>query len=212
VTAAQAASWVISYDTPGSGEGAPRSTGAIFSNAQDGRGSPGYTQLSGDALFRLYRATGEARHLELLRDTVHGFAQYLPRAERAPTSVAGRRPRADTSDWLDDDVFVPAGAVFDTSALLSYAELPGVYVRVDTGFVFTFDHVDARVKERAPGRFVVTLTNPTTVDAAVRVLAESEADAARPLAPGALLGARVVEIPAGGTADVDFDVPARPLP
>jgi hypothetical protein len=213
--AVQVASWVISYDVPAGADaaGAPpvRATGAVFSNVQNMRGAPGYTLLSGDALLRLYRATGETRHLELLRDTVHNLAQYLPRVERAaPADPAGggaRRGRADPSGWLeDDDDLVPARAVFDASAMLSYTEVPGVYVRTDTAFVFAFDHVDARVRERGPGRLVVTLENPTSVDAAVRILAESEADAARPLAPAAVLTARVVGVPAGGAADVAFDL------
>jgi hypothetical protein len=195
-----------------------RSTGAVFSNAQNGRGTTGFTLLSGDALFRLYRATGDASHLELLRDTVHNLAQYLPRAEQADQAQrpAGervpRRARADTSDWLEpgDDVF-PPGGVFDASCLLSYAEVPGVYVRTNRAFVFAFDHVEARVREQAPGRLVVALKNPTAVDASVRVLAESDADATRTLGVGALLGARVVAVPAGGSTDVELEVPS-PMP
>jgi len=218
--AAQLASWVISYDAPAgaAADGAARATGAMFVNAQNVRGAPGYTLLSGAALLRLYRATGEVRHLELLRDTVHNLAQYLPRAERAERAgfdrlPAQRRGRADTSAWLDDDDdLLPARAVFDASAMLSYTEVPGVYVRTDTAFVFAFDHVDARVRARERGSLVVTLENPTSIDAAVRVLAESDLDAARPLAPGAVLAARVVAVPAGGAVDVTFDVPPPPAP
>jgi hypothetical protein len=221
-TARQVGSWVISYDDATGGAraaGNPRATGAVFSNAQNGRGAPGYTLLSGDALFRLYRATDAEAHLELLRDTVHNLSQYLPLAEQAERPTADRAPRPDarparrargeTRDWLDGGgSVVPAASVFDSACLLSYSEIPGVYVRTDTAFVFTFDHVEARVRERAPGRLVVAVKNPTSVDAAVRVLGESAAEAARPLGPGALLGARVVAVPAGGTTDVDFDAPA----
>jgi hypothetical protein len=218
--ARQVSSWVISYDYPLGAARPPaagdvRATGAVFSNAQNGRGAPGYTLLSGDALFRLYRATGEVAHLELLRDTVHNLAQYLPRAEQAEQAPhasgerAPRRARADTSDWLDpaDDV-VPAGGAFDAACLLTYAEVPGVYVRTNRGFVFTFDHVEARVRERGPTRLVIGLKNPTTIDASVRVLAESDADAAKPLGPGALLAARVVAVPSGGSVDVELEVPS----
>jgi hypothetical protein len=226
-TARMVASWVISYDAP-DGAGDVRATGAVFSNAQNGRGAPGYTLLSGDALFRLYRATGDTAHLELLRDTVHNLVQYLPRAEQAdraapapgdlPTlatlaTLATRRARADTSGWLDGGPEVmPASSVFDTASLLSYSEVPGVYVRTGSGFVFVFDHVEARVRERAPGRLVVTVKNPTSVDASVRVLGESDAEAARPLGPGALLAARVVAVPAGGAVDVDFEAPVATAP
>jgi hypothetical protein len=99
--------------------------------------------------------------------------------------------------------------VYDTASLLAYSEVPGVYVRTSPGSLFVFDHVEARLRERAPGRVVVTLKNPTSVDAEVRVLAESDAEATRPLGPGALLGARVVTVPAGATADVDFEAPVE---
>ena len=54
-------------------------------------------------------------------------------------------------------------ALFDAIGLLSYTEVPGIYVRVDTGFVFVFDHVTARIKERARGRLVLAVANPTRV-------------------------------------------------
>jgi hypothetical protein len=214
-TARQVGSWVISYDAPDPDRGGDvRATGAVLSNAQNGRGAPGYMLQSGDALFRLYRATGDTTLLELLRDTVHNLAQYLPLADQADRAAPSggerqaRRARADTRDWLDraPDA-LPATSVYDTACLLTYSEVPGVYVRTESGFVFVFDHVEARVRERAPGRLVVTIKNPTSVDAGVRVLGESDAEAARPLGPGALLAARVVAVPAGAAVDVDFDAP-----
>jgi hypothetical protein len=219
--ARQLATWVISYDFwPAGGgaetAGAMRSAGAVFGNAQDRRGAPGYVALSGDALFRLYRATGDRSCLELLRDTVHNLAQYLPRGEtseraaRAATEGALGRARADTGDWAEPaEDMVPADGVFDTIGLLTCTEVPGVYVRTSTGFLFAFDHVDARVTQQALGRLIVTLTNPTQVEATVRVLGESDGEAARPLEPGALLAARLVVVPAGGSADVEFEAPAE---
>jgi hypothetical protein len=212
------ATWVISHDhhpLAGGDSDAPgvlRTTGAVLSDAQHKRGSPGYVLASGDALLRLYRATGEIALLELLRDTVHNMAQYLPRAEgaarardAAPVPPAQACARADTSDWLDDaGGIVPTLGVYDTSSLLAYAEIPGLYVQTDGDVVFAFDHVDATVKERSADGLIVTLTNPTHADAVVRVLAETTADAAHPLAPGAVAASRAVPVPAGGTADVDL--------
>ena len=112
---------------------------------------------SGDALLRLYRATGDVALLELLRDTVHNLAQYLPDAgARTPPRRRPRRvPRADTGRWLEPgDSVVPADGVFDAIGLLSYTEVPGIYVRPDTGFVFVFDHVTARIKDRTRGQLV----------------------------------------------------------
>jgi len=208
------ASWVISYDTPPVGRGCPRpgairATGAVFTDAQNRTGAPGYVLSSGAALFRLYRATGDLALLELLRDTVHNLAQYLPLAER-PTGGAGRsRPeadcaRADTAAWLEPNgrLVVPAPGLYDAIALLSYTEIPSVYAQTDAGFVFAFDHVEARVKERLAGRLVVMLKNPTATEARLRLLAESATDAALPLAPGAVLEAPLTVVPPGATVEV----------
>jgi hypothetical protein len=208
--AAQLSSWVISYDHP-AGDAGTRATGAVLSNAQSARGAPGFTLLSGDALLRLYRATGELRHLELLRDTVHNLAQYLPRAEEAERATREaqppRRARADTTDWLDpsDDV-APAGSLFDAACMLSYAEVPGVYVRTTSKQVFAFDHVDARLEAPKGAPLRLQLANPTESEAVVRVLAETDAEAAKPLAPGAVLAARTVTVPARGSAELELTV------
>ncbi len=208
------ASWVISYDAPpaGRGCGTPepiRATGAVFTDAQHRSGAPGYALSSGAALFRLYRATGEVALLELLRDTAHNLAQYLPGADGAPRPAgAGGRDsgdcsRADSSDWLaDNGSVVPAAGLYDAIALLTYTELPSVYAQTDAGFVFSFDHVDARVKERLGGRLVVALRNPTTTEATVRLYAESAADAALPLQADAILGAPTAVVPPGGAVEV----------
>ena len=144
---------------------------------------------SGDALLRLYRATGDVALLELLRDTVHNLAQYLPRAdERRPASgddaaCARRRHRALAGS--PGDGVVPADGVFDAIGLLSYTEVPGVYARVDTGFVFVFDHVTARIKERgARAGWSLAVANPTRADATVRILAETAPTPASRCGPG----------------------------
>jgi len=208
------ASWVISYDAPPSAHGCPppgaiRAAGAVFTDAQNRTGAPGYVLSSGAALFRLYRATGEVALLELLRDTAHNLAQYLPLADAPhPPAGAGARDsgvcaRADSSDWLvENGSVVPAPGLYDAIALLTYTELPSVYAQTDVGFVFAFDHVEARVKERLGGRLVVALRNPTATEATVRLFAESAADAALPLPPDAILGAPTAVLPAGGTLEV----------
>ena len=229
-TAHLLATWVISYDAPPAGRGCPppgplRASGAVFTDAQSRIGAPGYVLSSGAALFRLYRATGDVALLELLRDTVHNLAQYLPRGEDPGETAAGlaRRDsrgsrslsdsrdardsddcsRADTTDWLEaTGGVVPPQGLFDAIALSAYTEVPGVYAQIDAGFVFAFDHLDARVKERLTGGLVVALRNPTATEATVRLYAESAADAALPLHEGAVLAAPTAVVPAGGTVEV----------
>ena len=214
-----AASWVISYDAPPTGHDcddgeAPRATGAVLWDAQSRRGSPGYLLLSGDALFRLYRATGDTALLTLLRDTVGNMAQYLPLADAAPAArPANPRlcSRADTRRWLEPGGVVPVGSAFDAMAMLAYTEVPGLYARIDKGFVFAFDHVDARIKERLAGKLVVALTNPTKHDAVVRLFAESTAEAAEPLRPGAVCEAPTVTVAPGSTLEVLLPLPVAAM-
>jgi hypothetical protein len=208
------ASWVISYDSPPTGRGCPppgpiRATGAVFTDAQNRRGAPGYVLSSGSALFRLYRATGDVALLELLRDTAHNLGQYLPliddggRSASAGARDSGDCSRADSSDWLvENGSVLPAAGLYDAIALLTYSELPSVYAQTDAGYVFAFDHVEARVKERLAGRLVVALRNPTETEATVRLYAESAADAALPLQPDAILGAPTAVLPPGGSVEV----------
>src|SRR6185295_13886189 len=87
--------------------------------ALERRGSPGYLVSSGDALLRLYRATGDVALLELLRQTIHNLAQYLPPAGGTPAVPAGDRPDGDcprtaTARWLDPGGgVVPVDGAFD---------------------------------------------------------------------------------------------------
>ena len=69
-----------------------RATGAVFWSAASAPRLARATCLSsGDALLRLYRATGDVALLELLRDTVHNLAQYLP---ETPPARQGARDNA----------------------------------------------------------------------------------------------------------------------
>jgi hypothetical protein len=222
-TAHLLASWVISYDAPPAGRGCPapgetRATGAVFTDAQNRTGAPGYAVASGAALFRLYRATGDVALLDLLRDTVRNLAQYLPLAQRAGEGDRRPRPsgdcaRADTAAWLETSGgIVPAAGRFDALALLAYTEIPSVYAQTDAGLVFAFDHVEARVRERLAGRLVVSLRNPTETEARLRLYAESAAEAALPLPPDAVLEAPTAVVPAGSTVEVTMPPMTAPAP
>ncbi len=186
------ATWVVSHDGDPCPTEAPWLTGKVIPDAQNRTPGSGLVLLAGDALLRLARATGERGFLELLRDIV---AQVDRPGAPCPTSTAVRgdsRLRAEV---------VPDG-LSDAVGLLTATRIPGVYAQIDKPFVFAFDAVEARVKERMPGRLVLSLRNPTESDASVRVMAETASDANRPLAPGAVLDALAVAIPAGGVKDV----------
>lgn len=208
----QCATWCTSYDfafPPQSlfGRMDMRAAGSVWANAQNKHGAPGICTLSGDALFKLYRATGELRYLELLREIAHNMGQYLSRADRP---VGGMAPgwmteRVNLSDWLEGvgEIF-PGSCWCEVSLMQTYVEAPGLYVQPDTGFVYALDHIDAAVEERGPAGLLVRITNPTAFPAAVRVYAEPSHALSRPLGQNALWGGPVVRLAPGETAQVTY--------
>ncbi|MCX7004527.1 MAG: hypothetical protein NTV22_14820, partial [bacterium] len=213
--AGQCASWCMSYDyqfPPAStfGRMHMRTTGTVFASVQNKHSAPGICTLSGDALFKLFRATGRHEYLALARDIAHALPQYLSRTDRPIHAPQGPMPtgwiceRVNTSDWCE-----PIGEIFhgscwcEVSLMLTIVELPGVYVQPDTGLVCAFDHVNARLAPAATIAPAVIIDNPTSFDAEVSLLVETAADAARrPLGQNGLCDCRRVHVPAGGAATV----------
>jgi len=210
----QLATWQMSYDFRFPAESTfaradIQTTGAVVGNAQNKHAAPGFLLYSGDALLKLYRATGKAVYLELLRDTAHNVTQYLNRqdhrlhAASEPGTTCARVNTSDAADTVGETAPL-ASSPAEICGMLTAAEVPGLYVQPDTGFVFAFDHVDAKIKEKTRSRLVVTLDNPTAFDAAVRVLAENSAEREKPLGLNALWGGRVATVPAGGSLDLEL--------
>jgi hypothetical protein len=208
----QCFTWCVSYDFqfPAAstfGRLDMRTTGSVYANVQNKHSAPGICTLSGDALFKLYRATDDERYLELIQEMAHNLPQYLSREDRP----IGRMPagwmneRVEMSDWLE-----PVGEIFDGSCwcevsnMLAYMEVPGLYVRTDTGRAWAIDALDARVIENSAERLVVELSNPTRFDASVKVLAEDAAQMRVPLGQNALWGCRRVQVKAGERARVEL--------
>jgi hypothetical protein len=196
-----AGTWRVSYDfefPPESlfGRLGMRTTGAVYANVQNKHGAPGSCTLSNVALFKLWRATGDALYLELARETAHNLTQYLSRADRP---VGGMPPgwmteRVNLSDWAEGVGEIFEGSCWcENSLTLTWAEVPGVYVQPDTGFIEVFDHVDASWRGDE-----LWLTNPTRYPARVKLFAEPSASMGQPLGQNFLLGCPVVEVPPGG--------------
>ncbi len=209
----QCASWVTSYDfafppTSLFGRLDMHAAGSVWANAQNKHGAPGICTLSGDALFKLYRATGDTFYLELLREIAHSIGQCLSRADR---SIGDNMPpgwmteRVNLSDWLEGvgEIF-PGSCWCEVSLMQTYAEVPGLYVQPDTGFVWPFDHIDAAVVANEPDRIVVELTNPTAFPASVRAYVEPSSAMQQPLGQNALWGGQVVHLAAGTSACLEF--------
>ncbi|MGA2984431.1 MAG: hypothetical protein ABSG32_11485 [Terriglobia bacterium] len=209
---AYCATWVVSYDyhfPPQStfGRLGMRTTGSIYASAQNKCAVPGICSYSGSSLFKLYRATGNPLYLELIREIAHNLTQYVSRADRqiGPLWPGAINERVEMGDWLE-----PIGEIYDGSGwaevadMLTYVEVPGLYVQPDTGFFRAIDHVEASLKENNHARLVLRLVNPTAFDASVKVLAENLPEMSCPLGQNYLWNCRAVQLPAGASRDVEF--------
>ena len=203
----QLATWVMSYDftfPPESflaGWGCTRQV-RCGPMCQNKHSAPGYCTLSGDTLFKLFRATGSRLYLDLIRETAHNLTQYLSRADRP----VGRMPtgwmteRVNTSDWLEGVGEIFEGSCWcEVSCMLTYMEVPGLYIQPDTGFVCAIDHVEARVERHENGQIEVSVTNPTRFPAAVRTLVENSVATQKPLGQNGLWSCPLLEIGPGET-------------
>lgn len=210
-----AATWVVSYDyrfPPYSdlARSGAKTTGAVWANVQNKHAAPGICTLSGEAMLRYWRRSGDALALDLLHDIAHGIPQYLSREDR-PLNERMRPgwmcERVNLSDWEGADGV--GGRLFgscwpEVSMMLTAIEIPGIYVQSDTGFVHVFDHVVCESVEKTGSGVMVRISNPTSFDAEVKVLCESSAGRALSLGLNPLHATPRVFIPAGATVDVEF--------
>lgn len=212
----QCATWCMSYDyrfpeESSFGKLGRHSAGAVWANVQNKHAAPGICTLSGDSLFKLYRATGNILYLELLQEIAHNIPQYLSREDKAlriswcfdndeyngDASANGKivpsgwmNERVNTSDWEGKGNIgaIPGGSCWcEVSNMLTYVEVPGVYIQKDTGFVCIIDHIEAEVIESNEEKLVVELKNPTKFSAEVKVLAENTWDMEKVLGQNAML-------------------------
>lgn len=197
------ATWTVSFryrlpaDTPLAQLGADL-TGAVWASTQNKHGAPGFCTQSGDALFKLYRATGDTLYASLLRDIIHAHAEGIQpngriteRLTYCDADSRGSRGDGGMTGWNE------------TNGALMAIEIPGIYVRTDTGQTYTFDHVTVRKIENTAKEVILTLFNPTAYDATVTLFAENGAEAARPLGDNAFTGwTRKAAVKAGRTRTV----------
>jgi hypothetical protein len=206
----QFSSWVTSYDfayPPEShlGKVDVPSNGSVWANIQNKHAAPGICNFSGESLFRLWRNTGDELALDLIRDIAGNITSYVSReGHKIGTMDSGMMcERVNLSDWEGQEGV--GGNIFgstiwvETALMLTVAELPGVYLRTDTGRLEVFDHVEASWDGVTK---TLTLRNSTAFPAKVQVLAEDASLAAAPLPLEILSRCRAVEVPAGGSVSV----------
>jgi hypothetical protein len=191
-----AATWTVSYDyelpkfTELGGLGA-KLTGVVWASTQNKHGAPGICTSSGDPLFKIYRATGDTRYADLMRDIIGAHGESI-----RPGGYTNERLTycdADSRGSRGDHVT----GWNETNGILMAQELPGIYLQIDTGRFYVFDAVEAKRDGNT-----LTITNPTKFDAAVTIFAESAAQAKKPLGYTAFLKWPRIEVKAGETKTV----------
>ncbi len=187
--AKQFATWIVGYDFkfPESSLYHSldiRTTGAVYANTQNKHAAPGICTHSGIALLKIYRATGNKFYLELLRDIAHTLPQFLATKDR-PIKGLGEgwsSERVNMTDWLEGIGETFYGSTWaETSLMLTYAELPGVYVNIDEDYVVELDHVNAKIIKKTGKGILLEIHNPTKYDATIKVFAENSKQAAEML-------------------------------
>jgi hypothetical protein len=212
--ARQFSTWVVSYDFefPSDSMFAKagiRTTGSVYANTQNKHSAPGLCTFSGLGLLKLFRATGDRFHLDLLRDIAHGLPQYLPHPLKPLGDAKSGHmcERVNMTDWegperIGETLRMTTWA--ETSLMLTTVEIPGLYVRPDLSLVVAFDHILAEVVADKPGELVVKVTNPTSLSAVVRVFSEYAQAVKMPLTENYLFGGCIVDLPPGGVKTLSF--------
>lgn len=194
IAAAFFSSWVVSYDykfpqNSDLGRISAKSTGSVWASVQNEHSAPGIYILSGDFLFKLYRATGDERYAELLKDIVHNVVQYvnMPNNPVIPGGEWGAvSERVNLSDWEGTQGIgmVAKGdsnMAWETVALLSILQNPGIYVQTDTKKILVLDHVEAYIKDKTEKGLLLEIKNPNNESNEISIFSERHADALKPL-------------------------------
>ncbi len=187
-----AMTWLMSYDFvfPAHSTAAKRgvnSSGTVFANAQNKHSAPGICTLSGNSLLKLFRFTGNAKYLHDLHAIAHSLPQYVSLAENPELTLEGKylpagymNERVQTSDWEGKEAvgeFLYGSNWPEVSMLLTYVELPGIYVDFASRTVQVFDHVECFVKQWNQDSVYLEMYNPTAYSTVVTLLADDRTNA-----------------------------------
>ena len=211
--AKQFSTWVMSYnykfpEASTQGKLGIKAIGAVFANTQNTHGSPGICTHSGIALLRLYRATMDQFYLELLNDITHAIPQCL---SHPANKIEGMQDgwmgeRINTTDWLEGIGELMYGSTWsETSLMLTYTQIPGLYVIPDKSEFICFDNLEARLLKETRNKLVLEVKNPTQVDARIRILSENSNRLHQPLGYNYLFKGREEFIAAGKTRQLTFE-------
>jgi hypothetical protein len=228
VVAALVSTWSLSYDyifPPASDLGKldVHAAGAYFASTQNKHAAPGICCASGDYLFKLYRATGERKYADLIRDIQHAHTEVVETPGR-PTVSAGSRgawekntksnyygcsmERIQISDAEGKDgVGIlyknTSNAWTELNGMFMAIELPGIYMNLDRNDIYVFDHVEVSEIQNDKSGIVLQIKNPTAFPAKVAIFAETSEAAGKPLSYMAFTKWPRLEIASGATVKVN---------
>ena len=228
VEAALCSTWTLSYDfdfPPNSDLGKlnVHAAGAYFASTQNKHAAPGICCASGDYLFKLYRATGEHKYAELIRDIQHAHTEVVETPGRPTVSIGSRgswEPNARSNYYGcsmeriqpsdaegKDDVGTlsknTSNAWNELNGMLMALELPGIYLQLDKNEMMVFDHVEVTVAQRSKSGVVLQIKNSTAFPAKVSLFAETSAEAKKPLSYVAFMKWPKIDIEAGKICKVE---------
>lgn len=182
-----AVTWVMSYDfhfprrsTAAKMEAHTR--GTVFANAQNKHSAPGICTLSGNSMLKLYRFTGDQKYLKWMSRISHGLSQFVSLQERPVDTLAGRalpagyiNERVQTSDWEGKETigeFLYGSNWPEVAMLLTYVEIPGIYLDLDRKVLQCSDHVNVQIIKDDEMEILLKISNPTPYDAKVTLMTD----------------------------------------
>jgi len=215
----QAASWVVSYDYEYSkdcrfGKMDIHTAGSVWANVQNKHSAPGLCTLSAITFLKIYRATGDEKYLEMMRQISHFIPQvasypqrpmmpFWAKSEEDHIDYGAMCERVNMSDWegnehVGDAIFGPSNWP-QATMMLTWTEIPGVYVVPSEGIVCVSDHVNAWMEDGC-----LKIQNPTTMDARVKVLVEEKEDMKENLGLYWQDRFKIVEVKAGSVSSMEI--------
>ncbi|MGM9803402.1 MAG: hypothetical protein ACI308_04415 [Muribaculaceae bacterium] len=212
-TAQLAATWTLSYDyyfppTSTLGKLGAHAAGAIWASVQNKHAAPGICTSSGDYLFKLYRATGQQRYADLLRDIEHAHAEVMETPGRVTTGMGpgSSMERIQTSDaegkGLEGFIYKTSDGWTEDCGMLMALEIPGIYVQTNRNVHYVFDHLQVQVMRPKGKGVVLRITNPTRFDAVTTIFAETAEQARKPMGYTAFMSWQKVAVKAGQTVEL----------
>ena len=171
----QFSTWVSSYNyrfPPQSlfGKIGIRSLGAVNANTQNRHGAPAICTHSGLGLLKLYMATGDTLAMDLLQDIAHQLPQYMGTSFRPIPGVKEGWvcERVSTTDWFEGIGEITYQSTWaETGLMLTRLEIPGLVVE-ESGKIWVFDQVEARLVSRKGNKTTIEIYNPTNQKTNVR--------------------------------------------